>query len=204
MRRGMLGFAAIAALAVGAPVASAAPTEITFGGISFTPNDVTVDFVPGENTFEWNREEPVGKTFHSVTSTGGSFGIGPSGFTDFDLRASAGTYPYYCVNHGSGGSGPMAGVVAVRPIVTGGDSDSYDVVWADNGTQTGTTREVRWKKEGQSKWKRWGSFDGNGRTFGQHDKPTDVKPNKAYLVQVRSMFPGTSKWSPKLIVAPPG
>jgi len=203
MRRGMLVLAAAAAFGLGAPAASAAPTEITFGGISFTPNDVTVNFVPGENTFEWNRDEPVAKTFHSVTSTGGNFGVGPSSFTDFDLRASAGTYPYYCVNHGSGGSGPMAGVVAVRPIVTGADNDSYDVVWADGGTQTGSTFEARWKKDGQDKWKRWSSFESNGRTFGQQDKPTDVKQNKTYLLQIRSRFPGTSKWSPKLTLTQP-
>src|SRR5687768_3530238 len=125
------GFVTVAcAMALGTPIAAAAPTQIEFGGSSFTPNDVTVGFIPGENTVEWNRDEPVAKTYHSITSNGGSFGIGPGGFTDFDLRMSAGTYPYYCVNHGSGGAG-MVGVVAVRPTLTGGDNDTYHVIWAD-------------------------------------------------------------------------
>ncbi len=51
---------------------------------------------------------------------------------------SAGTYPYYCINHGSGG-GPMTGQVAVRPIVGEINVDDFDVIWAGQGTQTGTS-----------------------------------------------------------------
>ena len=203
MRRGIvcLGMAAVAAAAY-SPVAAATPTEIEFGGVSFNPAEVTVDFVPGENTFEWNRNDPE-PAFHSITAKGGSFGSGaPSGIQEFDLRVSAGTYPYYCINHGGGGSGPMAGVVAVRPILGLSDDDSHEVIWSDSGTQTGSTFEVRWKREGQRRWKRWGSFDASSRVFGKKDNPTEVKPAATYLIQARSMFPGASKWSPKLTIAP--
>jgi len=43
--------------------------------VAATPSEVTVDFVPGENTFEWNRNDP-NPDFHSVTAVGGSFGTG--------------------------------------------------------------------------------------------------------------------------------
>ena len=204
MKRGSFGLTvAIGALVLCTAPAAAAPTEIEFGlSQGFLPRDVSVDFVPGENTFEWNRNDP-GPDFHSVTSDGGNFGTGTAnGFTEFDLRASAGTYPYHCTLHGFPGGGGMAGTVAVRPIFTGSTDDSYDIVWAGDGTATGSTFDARWKRQGQPGWKTWGSFQGDGRTFGRKDKPTEVKPNKTYLIQVRSRTPGKSKWSPALVLAP--
>ena len=124
-------------LACWAPAASAAPTQIEFGSNYFNPNDVTVNFFPGENTFEWNRND-ASENFHSITAKGGSFGIGPGGFGDFNLKVSAGTYPYYCVNHGQG-AGPMQGQVEVRPIAGEINVDDFDVIWAGQGTQTGTS-----------------------------------------------------------------
>ena len=194
-----VGLAALGVLACWAPAASAAPTQIEFGGALFTPNDVTVDLVPGENTVEWNRNEPVAKTYHSITSNGGNFGIGPGGFTDFDLKMSAGTYPYYCINHGSGGA-PMTGQVAVRPIVGEINADDFDVIWAGQGTQTGGSFHTRWKKQGQSNWKDWKTFSNKHKVFGINDNPTDVKPGKTYVIRVLSSSPGTSKWSPSLSV----
>ena len=201
MARGMLSLlAGVAAFALGAPAASATPAQIEFGGVTFNPNDVTVDFVPGENTFEWNRNDP-NPEFHSITANGGSFGIGTGDFTDFDLRASAGTYPYYCELHGSGGEGPMAGQVAVRPIAGEVGDDGFEVIWAHGSTETGGSFATRWKKQGQNKWKTWQAFtEAKHKEFGQNDKPTDVKPGKTYLIQVRSSGPGSSKWSPSLSV----
>jgi plastocyanin len=200
MGRGMaVALAALGVLASWAPTASAAPTQIEFGGNSFTPNDVTVDFAPDENTFEWNRNEPVAKTYHSITAKGGSFGIGPGDFTDFDLRASAGTYPYYCINHGAGGNGPMAGQVAVRPTMGEKTTDGFDVIWADGDTETGSSFATRWKRPGRPGWKSWQpSTEATHREFGLNDKPVDVKPGKIYWIRVRSSGPGSSKWSPTL------
>jgi len=200
MGRGItVALAALGALACWAPVASAAPTQIDFGFNYFNPDDVTVDFVPGENTVEWNRIEQPG-IYHSITANGGSFQTGPSGFTDYDRRISAGTYPYYCVNHG-GNAGVMDGVVAVRPITGEINADDFDVIWAGQGTQTGTSFASRWKKQGQTKWKIWhSSIEAKHRAFGANNNPTDVKPGKTYLIQVRSSIPGSSKWSPKLSV----
>ena len=113
---------------------------------------------------------------------------------------SAGTYPYYCVNHG-GGAGVMNGVVAVRPIAGEINVDDFDVIWAGQGTQTGTSFASRWKKLGQNKWKVWHNpIEAKHKGFGANDNPTDVKPGKTYLIQVRSSIPGSSKWSPKLSV----
>ena len=200
MGRGIaVTFAALGVLACWAPAASATPTQIEFGSNYFNPNDVTVDFVPGENTFEWNRND-ASKNFHSITARGGSFGIGPGGFGDFNLRMSAGTYPYYCVNHGQG-AGPMQGQVAVSPIVGVINSDDFDVIWAGGGTQTGGSFATRWKKQGQSKWKDWHNFiEAKHKVFGANDNPTHVKLHKTYVIQARSSGPGSSKWSPKLSV----
>lgn len=200
MRRGMLYLTTgVAAVGLWAPPASATPTQIEFGSNYFNPNDVTVNFFPGENTFEWNRND-ASKNFHSITAKGGSFGIGPSGFGDFNLKVSAGTYPYYCVNHGQG-AGPMQGQVAVRPIVGVINSDEFDVIWAGGGTQTGSSFTTRWKKQGQRRWKDWHNFiEAKHKVFGANDKPTHVKLHKTYLIQVRSSGPGSSKWSPSLSV----
>ena len=194
---------ALATFAFAAMPATAAPAEIEFGlTIGFSPDDVTSDFVAGEPTFEWNRNDP-GPDYHSVTSDGGLFATGnASGFTQFELAASAGTYPYHCELHGFKGGGGMSGVVRVRPVGTPAGQGATGITWADDGTTTGTKYDARYKREGQSRWKEWlrksdkteGEFaDGNGRL--------KLKSGKTYLIQVRSSGGGgTSKWSPSLSV----
>jgi plastocyanin len=198
----MLYLAVGAAVAIAAPAASAAPTQIEFGSNFFDSDDVTVDFVPGENTFEWNRND-LSKNYHSITSVDGYFGIGPGGFSDFDLRASAGTFKYYCTNHGANGTG-MVGTVAVRPIAESVTADSFDVIWADNDSTTGFERTIRWKVKGKDGWNTWFTrTDANDKLFGKKDRPVDVKPGKAYLLQVRADGVDPSAWSPKLEVIAP-
>jgi hypothetical protein len=203
MREGYVGLLlAVAAFGCTAGAASAEPIQIEFGNAFFAPGDVTSDFVQG-STFEWNRIDP-GPDYHSVTSDDGLFDSGnPSGFTQFDLVASAGAYPYHCQLHGLPGGG-MAGVVRVKPVASVTDAGTFRVTWADTETTTGRRYDARYKRQGRAGWEQWlrgstktsGEFaDGNGRLV--------LRSGKTYLVEVRSKGGGSqSGWSPPLSVVP--
>ena len=102
------GLAALAALAVGAPAAAAAPPQVSILFQAFSPS--TVDALPGE-TVTWPNVS--GRT-HTVTADDGSFDSGElaDGATFAQAFAAPGAFAYHCRIHPG-----MTGEVDVRPVI---------------------------------------------------------------------------------------
>jgi hypothetical protein len=138
---------------------------------------------------------PADKLFRS-----GALTRGPINFT---IRASAGSFRYYCELHGTPDGQGMAGTVKVRPIA---ETDSLvgeiAVVWADSNTNTGSRFDVRYRVDNR-RWKTWrndtSSFHG---AFGHKDSPVNYRPSRHnYKIKVRSERRRVKKhsdWSPVL------
>lgn len=77
-------------------------------GMAFTPQSITVQ--PGD-TVEW----VVDSGTHTVTADDGTFDSGQihKGNTFSHAFPVAGSYPYYCANHGGPGGIGMSGQVVV-------------------------------------------------------------------------------------------
>jgi plastocyanin len=120
------------------------------------------------------------------------------------ICASAGTFHYYCENHGSA-SGGMDGRLRVVPNVEGDvGSDRFRVRWGQGLDHTGDRFDVRFRV-GDGRWKDWRKDTRKDeKTFGRNDNPVDVKPNRTYSFKVRSQKgPNDNKvsgFSPKLTV----
>ena len=161
MKRPLLMLIAVGALAY-ASVASAAATEIKVGDNFFSPRTPPVRNLATGSSFHWQRAS--GSTSpHNVHQDFNLFnsGAATSGSINFSVRASAGTYHYYCTVHGTP-SGGMDGVVKVRPIFTSAPTGApFTVTWALTGTTTGTTTgdhfDVRYRVGVSAPWKLWGN-----------------------------------------------
>ena len=146
MKRPLLMLIAVGALAY-ASVASAAATEIKVGDNFFSPRTPPVRNLATGSSFHWQRAS--GSTSpHNVHQDFNLFnsGAATSGPINFSVRASAGTYHYYCTVHGSP-SGGMDGVVRVRPIFASAPDPGapFTVRWALTGTTTGNQFDVRFR-----------------------------------------------------------
>jgi len=199
---------AVGALAY-ASVASAAATEIKvsddFGG-SFKPRTPPARNLATGASFHWSRE--TGSSLpHNVHQDFNLFNSGSptSGPINFSVSASAGTYHYYCVLHGST-TGGMDGVVKVRPVfVASPDGAPFTVKWALLGTTTGNQFDVRYRVGTTTTWKVWKN-DTSARSgvFGQNGQPVQVLSGRTYQFQARSQKSTNpnqpSGWSPALTV----
>ncbi|MEK6271520.1 MAG: hypothetical protein AABM42_02590 [Actinomycetota bacterium] len=211
MKRPLLMVIVVGALAY-ASVASAVATQIKVDDNFYAPDNPPVRNLSSGASFQWVRA--AGSTLpHNVRQDFALFNSGSptSGPINFSIRASAGTYHYYCTLHGST-SGGMDGVVRVRPILaTAPTGAPFTVSWAlpvttpGTGTTTGNQFDVRYRVGTSTTWKFWRN-DTSTRSgvFGQNNQPVQVLFGRTYQFQVRSQKSSApnqpSGWSPILTV----
>jgi hypothetical protein len=207
LKRPLLTLIAVGALAY-ASVASAAPREIQVADNSFTPRTPPARNLASGASFHWQRA-PGSTLPHNVRQNFKLFysGATTSGPINFSIRASAGTYHYYCELHGTASGGPMDGVVRVRPVFALAPAGApFTVTWAlsgTSGTNTGNQFDVRFRVGTSGTWTFWRN-DSTARSgvFGQNGQPVQVMPGRTYQFQARSQkIPSQpSGWSPTLTV----
>ncbi len=90
-------------------VSSAAQVNVTIGDNFFSPKNITIN--PGD-TVVWTHGGGAG---HTVTADNNSFNSGTlqNGQSYSQTFTAVGTYPYYCIPHGSPGGGGMSGTITV-------------------------------------------------------------------------------------------
>jgi plastocyanin len=208
LKRPLLTLIAVGALAY-ASVASAAATEIQVKDSFFSPRVPAARNLASGASFHWQRAP--GSTFpHNVHQDFNLFnsGAATSGPINFSIRASAGSYHYYCTVHGSAAGG-MDGIVRVRPIFNLGPTGvPFTVIWALGGTSptnTGDHFDVRYRVGTSATFKFWrNDVAARSGVFGQNNQPVQVVPGATYQFQVRSQkIPSQpSGWSPTLTVNP--
>jgi plastocyanin len=180
--------------------AGGGPQPVVFKDNQFVPA-ISPETTAPQSTINWNREAgSVGS--HNIRQDDKLFRSGnPSAsFSSYSRRPSAGTFHYYCENHGSPTSG-MQGKLRVTPVVGRGFPDStFKVLWASADTNTGSAFDVRFRVPG-GEWRNWRNdttkFSGH---FGRNDRPVAVVPGAEYDFQVRSEKASNpakrSNWSP--------
>jgi plastocyanin len=208
LKRPLLTVIAVGALAY-ASVASAAATQIQVDDNFFAPRTPPTRNLASGASFHWQRA-PGSTLAHNIRQNFNLFNSGAptSGPINFSVSASAGTYHYYCTLHGSPSSGPMDGVVKVRPIFASApDGAPFTVRWALTGTTTGNGFDVRFRVGASTTWTLWKN-DTSARSgvFGQNGQPVQVMPGGTYRFQARSLKASApnqpSGWSPTLTVNP--
>ena len=105
-----LGTALAALVLLAFPHASdAAQVNVTIGDNFFSPKNITIN---AGDTIVWTH---VGGAIHTVTADDGSFNSGSlqGGQSYTRTFSTAGTYPYYCIPHGSPGGLGMSGTITV-------------------------------------------------------------------------------------------
>jgi plastocyanin len=147
---------------------------------------------------------------HNVRASGKLFNSGPlTTDTDYTISPSAGTFAYYCLEHGTRGGGGMAGKLKIPPrqAATKRGVDVIGVAWAEGSNNTGDRFDVRYKGPGtDGKYKSWlKNTDEEEGIFGEGDDPANVRPDKNYSFRVRSEDSSdpskrNSDWSPTLKV----
>ena len=202
MKRPLLTAVAVGALAY-ASVASATATQSQVKDDFFAPDNPPVRNLSSGASFQWTRA--AGSTgSHNIRQDFGLFNSGSttSGPINFSIRASAGTYHYYCVAHGSP-SGGMDGVVKVRPIHSFSPAGApFTLTWAlggTSGTNTGNEFDVRYRIGTTTTWKIWkNDTAARSGVFGQNGQPVQVMPGQIYQFQARSQVTPSqpSGWSP--------
>jgi plastocyanin len=184
-------------------LAGAAPREIDVVDDDFIPQRPAARNFQAGQSFHWSSDGGVFHR-HNVRQDDRLFDSG--GLTknlDFGIRASAGSFHYYCELHRSRG---MTGVVKVRPIVVPTPSAGEVLIqWADSSTNTGSRFDVRYRVDDR-KWKTWKSDTAKvqGR-FGHNDNPVNYTGSHTYKVKVRSERRNVSKrsgFSPALSLIP--
>jgi len=202
-RAALVGAAVLTATLATVAQAGPPPTLIKVKDDKFKPADGS-QLVDSSTTWDWAdsvedehnvREDQ--KLFYSGQPTSDVS-------TQFFKRVSAGTYHYYCEEHGSRHGG-MDGTMRVRPSVLGSvTDDEFPVTWADL-PEVEAQFDVRFKV-GDGNWKNWRKNTTSATAiFGNADDPVDVEPGRTYRVQARTEKAGTDKqsdWSPKLKVTP--
>ncbi|MBI4068518.1 hypothetical protein HY413_03910, partial [Candidatus Kaiserbacteria bacterium] len=90
-------------------VSSAAQVNVSIGDSFFSPKNITIN---ASDTVVWTH---VGGAGHTVTADDGSFNSGllQSGQSFTRTFSTSGTYPYYCIPHGSPGGVGMSGTITV-------------------------------------------------------------------------------------------
>jgi plastocyanin len=200
MRRALVVSALVVAMAVPAS-AGAAPREIDVDDDFFAPrNPPARDFQAGLS-FRWSSV-PGATNDHNVRQDDRLFRSGnPTDPLTYAIRASAGSYHYYCELHAP----DMAGRVKVKPIHRRKPNGRpFTVIWASPRTNTGGSFDVRFKR-GRGDWRTWRNDTERFRgVFGRNRNPVRVRANKVYKFQVRSERSSNpsrrSDWSPTLRV----
>lgn len=194
-RRNLLAiFFVVTLLSAVASLAWATTSEVRVVDSKFDPKTVTISV---GDTVHWSSSGTFKR--HSVIQDKQIFASGlPTQNLDFSVTFSAGTFPYFCKNHGKPGGKGMSGVVRVTPtILAEPDGLPFTVVWSSGSTQTGTRFDVQYRigSGARTVWK-----SGTGATravFGQGNQPVKVKAGATYSFKVRSLKSGAaSRWSP--------
>jgi plastocyanin len=191
-----------------ASVASAAATQIKVDDSFYAPASATRNLSPGAS-FTWVKA-PLASLPHNVRQNSTLFNSGsPTRNINFSVRASAGTYNYYCTLHGTASGGGMAGVVRVRPIFAAAPTGlPFTVSWALSGTSattTGNQFDVRYRVGTSPTWTTWkNNTSARSGVFGQSGLPVQVVAGRTYHFQARSQKATApnqpSGWSPTLTV----
>jgi plastocyanin len=197
VRRFSLISAAAVTMALALPaVAGAPPRQIDVNDDFFAPkNPPTRNFQAGRS-FRWTNGGGTGNE-HNIRQDDRLFSSGSAtdGPIDFSIRASAGSFHYYCTVHRI--SDGMTGRVKVRPIEASGSSGGeIDLRWANARTNTGSRFDVLYKVD-QGRWKTWkndtAKFHG---FFGRSNNPVNFRPSRHnYKIKVRSERNRVSKRS---------
>jgi plastocyanin len=202
MRRALIISAAAALLALPA-AAGGAPRAIDVGDDFFSPQrpparelqpGASFTWASGSGTFNRHNVRQDDKLFRSGN---------PTRSLDFSIRASAGTFHYYCELHRSNG---MTGVVKVRPTIIPTSAPGQAVVrWASENTNTGSRFDVRYRVDDR-RWKTWKNDTAKIQgSFGRNDKPVNYTSRHIYSVKVRSERRQVSKrsgFSPAIRIVP--
>jgi hypothetical protein len=182
-------------------------TNISIEDDQFVPPNPPARDINTGSVFHWKRAITAGNE-HNVRQDDKLFYSGPvetGGPADFNRRLSAGSFHFYCENHGSRTAG-MQGRAKVRPsLVADPAGKPFTVVWANVETESGGAFDVRYKR-GSGDWKTWKNdttaFDA---VFGRHRRPTRIVAGSVYKFQARSEKKSNpakrSGWSPTLVVS---
>ena len=187
-----------------ASVAAAAASQIKIDDNFFAPDAPPVRNVVAGASFQW-QSAPGSNLRHNVRQDSKLFysGIPTSANINFSISASAGTYHYYCEEHGSSGGG-MDGVVKVRPTFNANPTGlPFTVTWALLGTNTGNQFDVRYRVGTAGAWILWkNNVAARSAIFGQNGLPVQVMPGRTYQFQASSQKTPTqpSGFSPVLTV----
>jgi plastocyanin len=202
MRRSLVVSALAMAVALPAS-AGAAPRQIDVDDDFFAPKNPPTRQLQSGPSFRWTNGGGTSNP-HNIRQDDRLFSSGED--TDspinFSIRASAGSFHYYCTVHRFDG---MTGRVKVKPIRERAPSGlPFTVIWASPGTNTGGSFDVRFKR-GSGDWKIWKNDTEKFRgVFGRNRNPVRVRSNKLYKFQVRSERSSNTRlrsdWSPKLRV----
>jgi plastocyanin len=191
------------AIAAAAVVSLAIPGSAS-AGLSVTVNDDFFDptVMPGRegDIVLWSSNG--GSTFdeHNVKQDQNLFSSGaPSTSVNFQRTVSAGTFAYYCTEHGGRGGVGMSGKLKMKPTLISPKRRAGAVIgveWAKSD-QTGDQFDVRYRGPGtDGKYKTWlKNTDQGSGMFGANNHPVRVKPDKNYSFQVRSERSDTDKGS---------
>jgi hypothetical protein len=204
----------IAGIAVGLALpafAFGAPTNIQVKDNFFQPGaPPTRVFQPSTSGFSFHWQRGAGATLpHDVRQDAGLFSSGnpTTGPINFNIKASAGSFHYYCSAHGSPAGG-MTGMVKVRPAISAAPTGNpFTVTWADAGTNTGKAFDVRYKV-GPGPFQAWKNNTTQKKAiFGLNNLPKPAMPGTTYQFQVRSQKtaaqnPLVSGWSPSSSFTP--
>lgn len=200
--------AGLAAAALAAPASAGVPEppdEIHVGDDFFDPENYSG--TPGTDV-AWERDSGAFGE-HNAVQDRKLFDSGElTEDIDYTVTPSAGTFPYYCVEHGEEGGFGMAGKLRIPPRMTTSRRRGdvvFGVQWA-NGSDTGDQYDVRYKGPGtKGTYKSWlKNTTDEEALFGDGEEPVRVKPGKTYTLQARSESSSSpnrkSKWSPKLVL----
>jgi plastocyanin len=187
--------ATIAALIVLPMTSALAVYEVAVDDNSFAPEEAKV---AAGGQVHWSRA--IGSTgTHNVHQDDALFHSGPvtSGPIDYTITVSAGTYHYFCQQHGSqtgGMDGVVKGKIKILDVPAG---LKFTVGWATDGTDTGSAFDVQYKV-GAGDWKNWKNDTSQLEdVFGQDGDPVPVRADKTYRFRARSQEGvDVSGWSP--------
>jgi plastocyanin len=176
---------AVAAAALAAPAsAGPPPTPVSVDDDFFDPDNAKQ--ILQSSTF-WIWADTIGNE-HNVREDHKLFYSGP--LTDdpgtiFSETIPSGTFHYFCESHGSKSSG-MDGIIKVKPLLGPPISDDEILVMWGNADFENARYDVQYRVN-KGKWKNWRkSTEKVEGTFGQSDKPVDVKVGKTYYFRART------------------
>jgi plastocyanin len=200
MRRSLVVLALAVAMALPGS-AGAVPREIDVDDDFFAPRNPPTRDLQAGLSFRWTSVAGANND-HNVRQDDRLFRSGnPTDPLTSAIRASAGSYHYYCELHAP----DMAGRVKVRPIRRRAPNGRpFTVIWASRRTNTGGSFDVRFKV-GRGDWRTWRNDTERFRgVFGRNRNPVRVRANRVYKFQVRSERTSNpsrrSDWSPTLRV----